>query len=567
MSEGPLTSASTSKIANSKKPASKTRIEVRVIYASLILIFTAFLALPLGGLFVRAFTDGSTGELGLGNFSQVLAHPDFLTSLGNSFLVSALAGVITTTLAFILAYGVNMARLPKWLERTIPIVIAIPALFPTITYGFAIIYTFGRQGVATELLGGHQLFEIYGINGLLLGYVIYTLPIAYLLIDNGFRYIDKRFFIVSRIMGDGGIKAFARAVLYPMIGTIGAAFVQSFALSFADFGIPAAVAGRFQVLSRTLFDTMLGAVPSFELGAVVAIAMLLPSVMSVVILTWLDRFTINYKKFTPVTLRKHKLRDTCFSVYAIALLLAMVSIFAVVFIVPFTAQWPWDRSLSIDPIINTFSDAQYQMIASNSLIFALATAVIGTILTFFAALIARRGNLPKRIAGSIDTFSIVTNSVPGMVMGVAYLLFFVGTPMQNTLFILIACSVIHLFSTPYLMFSGAFARMNKSWELTAELMGDNWFKTLRRILVPNVLPTVFEVFGYFFIYTMVTISGVIFLVSAHTALLTTRITQLSYFARFEEIFVLSLGIFIINLAMRIMTKYAARKAQTRLQGE
>jgi len=541
-------------------------IEVRVVYAALVLLFVAFLVLPLGGLLIQAFTDDSTGAVTLDNYRQIFSHPDLWNSLGNSFKVSALAGLITTTLAFVLAYAVNMANLPKWLDRLIPIAIAIPALFPTITYGFAIIYSFGRQGLITSLLGGHQLFEIYGMNGLLLGYVIYTLPIAYLLIDNGFRYVDKRFFVVSRIMGDGGIRAFYRSILVPMITTIGAAFVQSFALSFADFGIPASVGGRFNVISRTLYDTMLGAVPSFELGAVVALVMLLPSVMSVAILTWLNRFNINYKKFTPIRARKNLLRDTAFSAYAIVVLVAMLSIFAVVFIIPFTAQWPWDRSFSLDTITGMLGDAQYRAVAINSITFAGLTALVGTTLAFFAALVARRGKLTKKVSGVLDTCAIATNSIPGMVLGVAYILFFVGTPIQNTMFILVACTVIHLFSTPFLMFSGAFSRMNSSWELTAELMGDNWFKTLRRIIIPNILPTVFEAFGYYFIYTMVTISGVIFLVSAHTMLFTTRINQLAYFARFEEIFVLSLAVFVLNLSMRIVTKAASRRAATRLQG-
>ena len=74
-------------------------------------------------------------------------------------------------------------------------------LLPTITYGFAIIYSFGKQGLLTKLLG-RQFFEIYGFHGLLMGYVIYTLPVAFLLINNTFRYIDKKFIVVSRVMGD-----------------------------------------------------------------------------------------------------------------------------------------------------------------------------------------------------------------------------------------------------------------------------------------------------------------------------------------------------------------------------
>ena len=61
---------------------------------------------------------------------------------------------------------------------------------PTLTYGFAIIYSFGKQGFLTKLFG-RQLFDIYGFNGLLIGYIIYTLPVSFLLIHNTMGYIDK----------------------------------------------------------------------------------------------------------------------------------------------------------------------------------------------------------------------------------------------------------------------------------------------------------------------------------------------------------------------------------------
>ena len=74
-------------------------------------------------------------------------------------------------------------------------------LLPTITYGFAIIYSFGNQGLITRLFGT-QLFDIYGFTGLMIGYVIYTLPTCFLLINNSFQFVDKKFIIVSHIMGD-----------------------------------------------------------------------------------------------------------------------------------------------------------------------------------------------------------------------------------------------------------------------------------------------------------------------------------------------------------------------------
>ena len=93
-------------------------------------------------------------------------------------------------------------------------------LLPTITYGFAIIYSFGKQGLLTRILG-FQLFDIYGFWG-------------------------------------------------PLLGTLAASFVQCFFLCFTDYGIPASVGGQYEVVATVLYNEMLGSVPDFNRGAVVA---------------------------------------------------------------------------------------------------------------------------------------------------------------------------------------------------------------------------------------------------------------------------------------------------------
>ena len=65
-------------------------------------------------------------------------------------------------------------------------------------------------------------------------------------------------------------------------------------------------------------------------------------------------------------------------------------------------------------------------------------------------------------------------TIPGMVIGIAFLFTFSGTPIQNTFFIIVICNVVHFFSTPYLMMKSSLAKMNASWETTALLMGDSW---------------------------------------------------------------------------------------------
>ena len=198
-----------------------------------------------------------------------------------------------------------------------------------------------------------------------------------------------------------------------------------------------------------------------------------------------------------------------------------------------------------------------------SLMVAFATALIGTLMSYGAALITARSTVHSRIKGVIESIALVTNTIPGMVVGLAYLFCFSGTSLQNTFAILIICNMVHFFSTPYLMMKNSLSKMSASWETTAMLMGDNWAKTILRVVTPNAASSLIEVFSYYFINAMVTISALIFLAGARTMVLTTKIKQLQYVNEYNEVFVLSLLILFTNLlAKAIFTWLANRSAQT-----
>ena len=179
-----------------------------------------------------------------------------------------------------------------------PLAIAtLPMFLPTITYGFAIIYSFGKQGLLTRLLG-RQFFDIYGFGGLLVGYVIYTIPVAFLLIHNTMGFVDKKTIIVSKAMGDRDLATFWIAILRPLLGTLAGAFIQAFFLCFTDFGIPASVGGGYEVIATLLYNQMLGGIPDFNRGAVIAMILLIPSIGSICILQLLERFNIRYTRIS-----------------------------------------------------------------------------------------------------------------------------------------------------------------------------------------------------------------------------------------------------------------------------
>lgn len=354
-------------------------------------LFALFLVYPTVRLLLKSILseNGMTMEF----YHSVLTQKGFLKALGNSFLIAGVSALLTTGLAFFLAYTIHYTNINAKFKKGIEKAAVLPMFLPTLTYGFAIIYSFGKQGFLTKLFG-RQLFDIYGFNGLLIGYIIYTLPVSFLLIHNTMGYIDKKFMIVSRIMGDNRVSTFMMIIFRPLAGTLMASFIQSFFLCFTDFGIPASVGGKFEVIASVLYSQMLGSVPDFHKGSVVAVMMLLPSIVSIALLRYLEKYNVRYQKISVMELPKNRGRDWLCGIGSGLIILGVLSIFAVIFIVPFVQDWPYQTGFSMEHFRAVFQDAGLMGVYKNSLYVALLTAVFGTLVAYGSALItAQEGTL------------------------------------------------------------------------------------------------------------------------------------------------------------------------------
>ena len=354
-------------------------------------LFALFLVYPTVRLLLKSIfsENGMTMEF----YHSVLTQKGFLKALGNSFLIAGVSALLTTGLAFFLAYTIHYTNINAKFKKGIEKAAVLPMFLPTLTYGFAIIYSFGKQGFLTKLFG-RQLFDIYGFNGLLIGYIIYTLPVSFLLIHNTMGYIDKKFMIVSRIMGDNRVSTFMMIIFRPLAGTLMASFIQSFFLCFTDFGIPASVGGKFEVIASVLYSQMLGSVPDFHKGSVVAVMMLLPSIVSIALLRYLEKYNVRYQKISVMELPKNRGRDWLCGIGSGLIILGVLSIFAVIFIVPFVQDWPYQTGFSMEHFRAVFQDAGLMGVYKNSLYVALLTAVFGTLVAYGSALItAQEGTL------------------------------------------------------------------------------------------------------------------------------------------------------------------------------
>lgn len=531
--------------------------QMRAAFYVVLLFFLVFIFIPAVVLLRNAFTLNS-GAFTFRNVASVFAGGKLQTAFAHSVNVSLLSAFITTVLAFVLAYTVNFTNIPVWAKKTLRTLAVFPMLIPTITYGFAIIYSFGKNGLLTRLIGS-QFFDFYGFKGLIFGYVIYTFPISFTLLTNTMAYIDRRYIVVCRLMGDSRLRSFFTAVIQPLLGTIAVSVVQSFFLAFTDFGIPASIGGRYTVVAGLLYNTMLGSLPDFHQGSVIALCMLLPSIVSILLLNYLQRFNVRYNKIAINDNQPDIVRDIIWSFLSVVICVLILSSFVVVFVAPFVAEWPYNNAFTVRHIVSVFNDVALLRVFKNSLVMSFLTALFGTLLVYASALVSARNKGLIHGTKIIEAIAQVSNTIPGMVLGISFLLAFRKTPLHNTLAILVCCNLVHFFATPYLMMKASLDKMNISWETTARILGDNWIKTVARIITPNVIRTQLEIFCYLFINGMVTVSAVVFLAGARTMVITTKIQELQHFAKFNEIFILSLLILVVNLAIKTVKGIVNKK--------
>ena len=101
-------------------------------------------------------------------------------------------------------------------------------------------------------------------------------------------------------------------------------------------------------------------------------------------------------------LKKNRGRDVFFSGASMVICVAVLSIFAVIFIIPFVSDWLYQLSFSLDHVKAVFMDEGLSSVYKNSLIVALLTALIGTLVSYGAAIVTARSTVSEKIKRVIE---------------------------------------------------------------------------------------------------------------------------------------------------------------------
>jgi iron(III) transport system permease protein len=475
------------------------------------------LVLPLGFLFVRAFEDANGRFVGLANFAVYVTTPSLLVSAWNSVWTALLTTVIVIPLAFTYAYGLTRSRIPGiGLFRAIAL---IPVLAPSLLPALALIYLFGNQGFLKFLLGGGT---IYGAGGIVAAQVFYTFPHAVLILAVALSGADARLYEAATVLRADRARIFRTVTLPGALYGLVSASVVVFTLVVTDYGIPKVIGGQFNVLATDVYKQVVGQ-QNFNMGAVVGIVLLIPAIVAFGLERWAQgkaSGTLSGRA-VPYIAAPRRQRDLPLLVFCLSVAFVLVGVVAIAVWGSLITFWPYNLSLTLANYdFGRFDAAGWDSFLV-SLSMSAATAIFGTALIFVIAYVLARSPPGSRLAGLVRVAVTVPLAVPGLVLGLAYILFFnaPGNPfgfLYGTLAILVLNCIVHFWTVSHLTATTAIRQLDPEFEAVSASLKVPVWKTFGAVTLPISLPAILDIGVYMFVNAMTTLSAVIFLYGPDT---------------------------------------------------
>lgn len=489
-----------------------------------------FLTVPLAIILLRS-VEGRGGEfVGLANFIQYVQTPALAQSTRNTLTFALLTTAVTVPLAFVFAYAIQRSCIPfKGVWRNLAM---IPILAPSLLAAISFIYLFGNQGALKFMLHWVGLTSIYGMPGMVLAMTFASFPHAVMILMAALALSDARLYEAADALGTSERRKFFTITLPgAKYGLISACMVV-FTMAVSEFGVPKVIGGNTSVLAVDIYKQVIGQ-QNFSMGAVVGLVLLLPAVVAFFIDNLMQRRqqALLTARSVPYQASPAALRDGLLLVFVAivaALLLLVVGMAAFGSVVKF---WPYNLSLTLTHYTYGFEEAGIEHAYRNSLVMAAWCAVLGAAITFAGAYWLEKTRGADLVRPLIRFQAMLPMAVPGMVLGIGYILFF-NLPtnplnfLYGTMAILVLSTIVHFYSSSHLTAVTALKQIDSEFESVSASLKVPFYKTFWRVTVPVCLPSILDIGRYYFVNAMTTISAVVFLYSPKTTLASISILQL-----------------------------------------
>ncbi len=474
---------------------------------SLFLLVAVLTGTPVVMLLIGSFTEGlgAFGHFTIQKYVDVYSNIHLLRILLNTLIFILGTATFSTLLAYVLSYLTVRTDMPfKGITKALSVV---PMMIPHILLAVGWMLLFNPSNGILNLAFRNLfhtswiVFNIYSLAGMIFVEGVLDMPIAYLIISPAMASFDPSKEEASWVSGASSWYTLRKITLPILKPALLASFTLVLVRSLAAFAVPATIGmpGQVYVLSTYIYRIIaVGYATDYGKAAAVGLSILIMSTFFVYMYRRLTSasekyVTISGKGYRPAVIKLGKYRYVATGIVALLLLFLIVLPVLTLFymsLLPY-AMLPGARAWSLISWNNwnvVLHDPISLRALRNSVFLGVVGATLGVTLSIFIAYAIVR--IRTRLSGLLENMTFLSYSFPGIVIGIGFMWAFVRTPLYATLGALLIGYIATYLPYGVRPLTTAFIQVHQELEESSRVCGAGFFHTLRRIVLPLIVPGV-----------------------------------------------------------------------------
>lgn len=274
-----------------KKIKNKMYLLALLPFFIMILLFEI---LPLINIVMESFSKTGGNGFTLEHFTKIFSTRLYQQSIYNSLWISIFSAVCGIIIAFLGAKAANSASTK--ISNIFASILNITSNFAGVPLAFAFMILLGNVGILT-LIGKHYgiaflaNYDLYTINGLLLTYIYFQIPLGTLLMLPAFNGLKKEWKEAVGLLGGNSFHYWFKVAIPSLFPSILGTFSVLFANSLAAYGTAyALLSNNISLLPIRISQQFVGeVVQNQEFGCALSLVMMVLMVISVLVTNKLQK--------------------------------------------------------------------------------------------------------------------------------------------------------------------------------------------------------------------------------------------------------------------------------------
>lgn len=466
---------------------------------------------PLLVLLVGSISANGPGDpfvFSLENVHFALDNPYLRQSLFNSLIFATVTATLVTIIGVFLAWVVE--RTDSRFARFAQLFAVVPILIPAVTLVSAWIMLLSPRGglinIAWQAMTGatSPLVNVFSFPGMIWIATLQELPLAFLWLWPVFKAINPDLEEAARVSGASAWKTFFRVTLPILKPALIGAWLIFFIYALGALSVPVLVGlpARIFLYSTEIYVATTRIPTQYGLASLYSLLFLVVTIVAVIAY---NRIVGNAEKFSTIRGKAYRPRRSPLGpwrllVDAIVMLILVLVAALPMMILLWNSLMPYPQLPSFKSIelmtlrnfANAFNYGPAMRAIWNSLWIGLIAGFATTVLGFAIAWVRLRMDDEFRIIAATEQVAMMPIAIPGMIVGVSFLWFWLMIPIgiyASPWILLLAYIVLHL---PYAIriCASGLVQLHPELDEAGRVAGAGTVRVVVSILLPLVAPAV-----------------------------------------------------------------------------